>query len=419
MVRLLVGIGALLAVFLSGPARAEAQQHRISVGADLNYVHSSGYRSWADGFVGKLRFDEESDGLVFSRGFVDFEGRLSDTLNANAVLEIYTDDLGPPIDFTEAYLQWRPVPRSPNRYRIKFGAFYPGISLENTDAGWTSPYTLSPSTINTWVAEELRTVGAEFSVTRRPQALGGAHQLGLQVAAFQGNDPTGSLLAWKGWSAHDRQSRFGDKLPLPPLPQIQPGMLFEQQDPYVAPFREVDNRTGFYVSAEWVFASRALLRAMHYDNRADPLALEDGQYGWYTEFNHIAAQFSLPSEFAVLTQWMKGSTVMGPFVNGAHMVDAEFDSKFLMLTKLLGKHRLALRYDAFEMAENDSTSEDSNQEDGHVWTATYRHNYSDRISLAVEWLSIRTHHFGWAYYGIDPVRTETQLQLSVQLRFSN
>ncbi len=419
MVRLLVGLLALAASGALMPAAAQASRNQFSIGADLGYVQTAGYTSWTEGFVGKLRFDDGSDGLVLSRSFIEYLGRISDTLDANVSAGIYADDLGSPVDLTEAYLEWRPVPRSRNKYRIKLGAFYPRISLENTGAGWTSPYTLSSSTINTWVAEELRIFGAEFSVTRRPMALGGNHQFGLQVATFRGNDPTGSLLAWKGWSAHDRQSRFGDELPLPPLPQIQPGMLFELQDPYVAPFREVDGRMGFYVNGEWQSGSRMLVRAMHYDNRADPTIIEDGQYGWYTEFNHVGAQFSLPGNFALVTQWMNGSTVMGPFVDGAHSVDVEFDSKFFMLTKTREDNRLSLRYDNFEVTQNDQTFEDDNQEDGHVWTITYQRAFSDRLSFAAEWLSIKTHHYGWVYYGIDPTRTETQLQLSLRLRFSN
>jgi hypothetical protein len=409
----------LAAAVNSAPVMAQTDSpHHVLFGADISYVDTSGYSSWTEGSVGKLRFDDSNDGLVLSRAFVDYEGRLSDTLNAKVALEIYDDDLGSPIDFTEAYLEWRPVPRSPNRYRLKMGAFYPRISLENTDAGWTSPYTLSSSTINTWVAEELRTFGAEFSITRRPQSLGGAHQFGLQLAAFRGNDPTGSLLAWKGWSAHDRQSRFGDELPLPPLPQIQPGMLFEAQDPYVAPFREVDDRTGFYINGEWQLGTRMLVRVMHYDNRADPVAFENGQYAWDTKFDHIGAQFTLPGDFALIAQWMTGSTVMGPVVDDAHMVDTEFDSKFVMLTRTFGKHRLSLRYDNFDITQNDDTDEDNNPEDGLVWTAAYQHDYSDRMSFAAEWLSIKTHHCGWVYYGLNPTATEKQLQLSVRFKFS-
>ena len=91
---------------------------------------------------------------------------------------------------------------------------------------------------------------------------------------------------------------------------------------------------------------------------------------------------------------------------------------FLMLTKAVEKHRFSLRYDNFDVTQNDQTPEDNNQEDGLVWTASYRYSYSDRVQLAAEWLSIKTHHCGWTYYDIDPTATERQVQLSVMLRFS-
>ncbi len=420
MVRLL---RPALAIFLLPSAVIQAQEaserQAFTAGIDLSFVQTSGLQSWTEGFVGKLRYDDDSDGVMLSRAFFDYENRLADTLDLRTSVEFYDDDLGSAVDFTEAYLEWRPVPRSRTRYRLKLGAFYPRLSLENTGPAWSSPYTLSSSTINTWIAEEIRTFGAELSVSRRPQFLGGEHQLGLQGAIFWNNDPTGSLLAWKGWSAHDRQSRFGDELPLPPLPQIQPGMMFAAQDPFVAPFRELDDRAGYYVGAEWRYGERLLLRAMHYDNRADPTVLEDGQYAWTTEFDHVGARFSLPAGFGLITQWMRGSTVMGPVMNGAHAVDVEYESKFLLLTRKMDKHRFSLRYDNFDVSQNDQTPEDNNPENGMVWTASYRYAHSERVSLAAEWLSIKTHHCGWAYYDIEPTATEKQLQLSLMLRFSN
>ena len=409
--------------FLAAVPAAEAQsdapsrQHFVA-GVDFSFVNTSGLPSWTEGFVGKLRHDDSSEGLMISRAFLDYDARLGDTVDFNATVEYYDDDLGPAADFTEAYVEWRPVPRSSNRYRLKVGAFYPRLSLENTGPGWSSPYTISSSTINTWVAEEIRTIGAELAWSNRPRSLGGKHEFGLQAALFQVNDPAGSLLAWKGWSAHDRQSRYGDELPLPPLPQIQPGMMFAAQDPYVAPFREIDSRTGYYVSGEWRMGRRFQLTAMHYDNRADPTLIENGQYAWKTDFEHVGVKWSLPGDVGLIGQWMWGATVMGPAMNGAHAVDAEYDSKYLLLTKALDGHRLTVRYDNFEVTQNDDSPEDNNEESGFAWTLAYRYQVSDAVSFAAEWLSIKTHHCGWAYYGIDTTATEKQLQLSVMLRFS-
>ncbi len=278
---------------------------------------------------------------------------------------------------------------------------------------------MSSSAINTWVAEELRTVGAELSLSRRLAMFGSANTVSLQAAIFRSNDPTGALLAWKGWSVHDRQSRIGDELPLPPLPLIQPGALFEDQDPYTVPFLEIDGEAGYYVSGEWRFNQRLLIRAMHYDNRANPTADKGGQYAWTTKFEHIGVHVALPGHLELLFQWMTGSTVMGDVVNGIHDLDAEYNSMYLMVNKAYDRHRLSVRYDKFEVTENDQTPQDNNAEDGDAWTIAYFYDYSDRISIGVESLTIKTDRFSWQYYGLDPIQTEEQIQITAQLRFGN
>ena len=406
---------ALLSIALSSPAVAAelAAGHKVDLGIEAGYLHISGHPSWTEGFVGKLRY--EDDGLVFNRAYADYRGRLTDTLNARVVLEAYDDDVGNPIDFTQAYLEWRPVPTSANRYRLKVGTFYPRISLENTGPGWTARHTLSSSAINTWVAEELRATGAELTWSRRLS--GGTHTVSANVAVFVGNDPAGALLAWKGWSVHDRQTRPSDDLPLPPLPQIQPGMMFEAQDPFIEPMLELDDEIGVYLNAEWRMGSKLLVRAMRYDNRADPTVLKKGQYAWRTEFDHIGVQATLPGDIGLLAQWMSGSTVMGPWMGEWHPVDVEYQAEYLLLTRKFDKHRLSARYDHFDVTQNDRLREDNNPENGHAWTLNYQYEFSDNATLAVEWLSIKTHHCGWVYYGISPTATERQTQVAFRLRF--
>jgi len=156
---------------------------------------------------------------------------------------------------------------------------------------------------------------------------------------------------------------------------------------------------------------------MYYDNRADPEVLEGGQYGWTTKFWHLGVQASLPGDIGFIAQAMTGSTVMGPVMNGAHVVDVEYESQFALLSRAFGRHRLSARYDHFVVTQNDRTPEDNNPENGHAWTAAYRFSPSEHFSVAAEWLSIKTHHCGWAYYGIPPTATETQTQLMLRVRF--
>lgn len=398
-------------------ANAEEPGSRIGgeVGLDFSLVHASGYESWTDGSVGKLRYSDS--GFYVSRAFVDLDARLADTLEASIVIESYYDGLGSSVDLTEAYLQWRPVPQSANRFGIRVGTFYPRMSLENVEHGWTNPYLVNSSAINTWAGEELRLTGAELSWSRKPTRPGGRHEFRLDAAVFWGNDPSGTLMAWKGWSIHDRQTRFSDELPLPDLPALGPDGVFRNQDPHTEPIREIDHAHGIQVGAEWRYANRFLARAMHYKNKADPVAVENGQYGWYTEFDHVGVQASLPGGMGLITQWLSGTTVWGPNIGGLHPVDIEFEGYFVLLTRPWGRNRISVRYDKFDVIDNDFVAIDDNSESGHGWTAGYRFSVSDVLTLTAEYLGIKTRRPAFEYFGLAPSVTEEQVQLTLQLRF--
>ena len=416
MGRLLAASLAALTLPIAAQAVELAEGHEAVIGVEAGYVDMSGHPSWADGGYGKLRYVD--DGVVFSRAYLDYSGRITDTLNAHVVLEAYDDDVGLAVDYTEAYLEWRPVPRSPTRYRVKLGTYYPHLSLENTGAGWSSPYTLNSSAINAWVAEEIRNTGAELTVSRRPASLGGAHTVSVKLSAFVANDPAGSLLAWKGWSVHDRQTRPGDDLPLPPIPQLEPGGAFGHQDHYAQPLIEIDDRIGYSVSLEWQVGERFLVRYMHYDNKADPAAFERLQYGWYTEFDHVGVQAMLPGDIGVFAQWMDGVTFMGPLQQDSwYPSDVEYSAAYLMLTRSFDRHRVTVRYDLFDAKDVDEMPLDDNSEDGHAWTVNYQFEVNDTLTLAVEWLGITSDRPAWAYQGVDPEETERQLQVMARVRF--
>ena len=74
MVRILV-LMTLLACAASPAWAMELRDgHRIELGLELGYVDASGYPSWTEGSVGKLR-DNES-GARLSRAYLDFTGKL-------------------------------------------------------------------------------------------------------------------------------------------------------------------------------------------------------------------------------------------------------------------------------------------------------------------------------------------------------
>ena len=124
---------AAAAAALAGIALADdsgSDRNRFQFEIDASYVHAdSPLGAWTDGGLGKLRYAETNDGLESTRVFGQYRGRIANTLSATVIAD-YQSDASSGIDVTEAYMDWRPVPKSENQQQIRFGAFYPPLSLE-------------------------------------------------------------------------------------------------------------------------------------------------------------------------------------------------------------------------------------------------------------------------------------------------
>ena len=375
-------------------------------------------RSWLNGGLGKFRSDESDSAVAVDRMLIEYRGSITPTLFAQIDVDA-TDGGSRDLDLVEAFLEWRPVPRSPARHRVKVGAFYPRFSLENTDPGWESPFSISSSAINTWIAEEVKQLGVEWSMQQRLASGQSPHEFGMFAALFYGNDPTGTLLAWKGWGIHGRQTRLREQLPLPPLPQLEDGTrLREKQAPHAEPFLEIDHAPGYYAGIEWRYARRASVQLARYDNRADPTLADDGQYAWKTYFDQLAVQISLPLDIGLMAQWMRGYTGMGSVISvfGTRAVENEFDASYLLLTRLFDRNRFTLRFDRFSVDDEDRLPNDDNNESGHAVTLAFLREIRPGLRLAVEWTRLVSDRPARAYLGLDPGSTESILQ--AQLRWS-
>jgi hypothetical protein len=409
-----LALGALLA---AAPAAAQSDRHEFHFDASAGYVAvSTDLTEWPEGGVGKLR--DADDGVTALRLFAEYRGRITPTLHARVVAD-YVDDGSSGLDLTEAVIDWRPIPRSRNQQQWRFGAFYPPFSLENGERGWASPFTYSFSAINTWLGEEIRPIGAEWSLRRRLEGLGSGHELRAFAAGFYGNDPAATLLFWRGWSLHDRQSRLDDRLDIPPLP-------YTTVPQSLSPFTETDHRPGVYGGVEWRYARRALVQWARYDNRADPYSFSGRNWGWRTDFNHLAVQVSLPADLGLVAQWLRGSTdwISGALPNGtlisnASVVQDRIESRFVMLTRKLGaSQRLALRYDTFSI-DRPAAVPVLHADAGHAWTLSYRLEPSERLSGGIEWLRIESQRDLWPlFYGTQRRQREDQLRLQVSFRLA-
>jgi hypothetical protein len=419
------GVAGACALLAAAALADDADRHTWTFDVAVGYpATSTDLVPWIEGGEGKLRFDDDG-GLAGNHLAAEYRGRITDTLRVKTVFD-YADDASAGLDITEAYLEWRPLPTSVNQHTFRFGAFYPPFSLENSDVGWASPFSTSWSTINTWLGEEIRPLGAEWRIRRHVGFAGSPHEIGAFVAGFYGNDPAGTLLFWRGFALHDRQTRLNDKLPMPPMPVFGAGgSVVGVRDQSVEPIEEIDDEPGYYAGIEWRYARRALVQLAYYDNRAYPDSFRDGQWGWDTAFTHLAAQVDLPAGFGLMSQWMSGATYWliattptGMTTPFTELVDDEFNASFLMLTKrVAAAHRVSLRYDTFDFAREET---DLTIDSGHAWTVAYEYAATPSLALAFEWLTIESTRDLWPFfYGLPRAATEHQFRLKLSYRLQS
>ena len=392
-------IGLVAALLCAAPAQAE-----IEASLDLRLVDSDGRPSFMDGGLGKLRFDATDDGLNLGRARFAWRGAPGGNWHATLDLSAWSFDDRHIVDVTEALLEWRPVPQSAWRSNLKIGAFYPPVSLEHRAPGWTNPYTLSSSALNTWVGEELRTIGVGYEIEHLGQQSGSAFDFGLNAAVFGWNDPAGVVVAFRGFAMHDRQTPLFGRI----------GTYAYGGPEQRVIFAEIDRRAGFHFGGYVKHDSGVELRAMHYDNRGDPSvympSIDD--FAWRTRFDSVGLRYDGPAGLTVIAQWLQGDTAAGP--GSASLWD--FEAAFALLAKDFGPLRLALRYDDFSTTQIQSAWPGPlGIERGDALTFDVTWAVREHVELIAEWMEIRSYFNGRYALGEPPAADERILQLALRL----
>lgn len=386
---------------------------------DLRLVASDSERSWARGGLDKTRFDRGSSALRLGQAVLRVDGDLAPAFSASAVLSA-SDDRRGLVDVNEAWVAWNPVPSSPWKTRVRAGAFFPVTSLElgYDNIGWTPEHTISSSAINSWLGEELRTLGVEFNVTRNGRLTGSPHDFGLTGALLVGNDPLGTLLAWRGWSVGDRISGLSEGLPLADLPVFRAGGALVDQTRSINVFREIDDRLGFYVGGNYSYNSAAKTRfelvALHYDNRGDPLVIRSGQYSWRTRFNHVSLRLQGLGQWEFSAQLLGGNTLMGP-----NAVNLDYSAAYLLVSHPFGPGTVAVRVDQFNTRERpeDVIRSDANSEDGRALALAYHWRIKPSLSLVTEALMVESDRAARTVLGLPTSRLERSLTAALRISF--
>jgi len=401
-----------LTALAAGPALAvEADVAGI---VDLRYSVVDGIDSYVNGGAGKFRYDDGGQLSIAQAGLV---GKLEwdNGLSFHAVANGYLDGVEDAIGFTEAYFKYRTVPSDAGlRHGVRLGIFYPAISLENNATAWSTPNTLTPSSMNSWIGEELRSTGVEYTAEWLGRFSARPYDLKLQGSLFMNNDPAGAMLSWHGWTLSSRQTLLHEKLPLPDMPARQ-GLL-DAQAPASDPFHEEDDDLGFTLSTELKFPRKGLVQLGWFDNQAVPWSRTNGQYGWRTRFGWAGFKWRLPARFSLSGQIMQGDTLMqAPWRQD--VVNNDYRSAYLALSWSNKPHRLTARVEEFSVTDNDATVGDNNDEYGKAFTLAWRYQLQKNWFLLSEFNWINSSRWARTYEGASPDLIERQLQFASRYYF--
>jgi hypothetical protein len=372
-------------------------------------VPDSKDESWTDGGLSKLRFGDDGDKFA-PAGALSVSWQLSESVLVVADLQAQ-GQTSPELGVISAWVRWRPVSTSAWRWSLRAGAFFPPVSLENDGIGWTSRWTLSPSAIDSWVGEELRTIGAETRLEHR-----GAHgTLEGGFALFKWNDPAGELMASRGWALGDVTSPLGARVR---QPDVYSAVVFSPVPVQYKPFVENDGAIGWHADLEWHATGGLRLRALRYDNRADPetFSHQAGRnvFSWHTKFDSLGAEIPAGA-FVFVAQWLGGSTSIEPAPE--LYIESRYRAAFALASFEEGPWSPALRYDVFHVRQDPDFVGNLLEEDGHAWTAALNWRPRDWLRVTAEYLRVDSRRGQRLLEGLDPRQRESLLQLNLRYQF--
>jgi hypothetical protein len=377
---------------------------------DLRLTNGNHEPNWNQGGLGKLRWGANRNTAQFGGAALFATAQLSPEWQGRATIKVQSDDRAN-LDILDASVRYRPVSTTPWRWSLRLGSFFPEISLENVGVGWTSPYTLTPSAINSWVGEELRSNGAEVRVEHRGTDL----SIEGALALFAGNDPAGEQLANRGWSMSDLVYGHASHLREPDV------SAFDAPPPRVFdPFVEIDHRIGWHAQLNLRSAHLGRWSLMRYDNRADPTTETHFNahaiYSWRTRFWSLGGQSEF-GRWTLTAQSMVGDTAFAPspFFHSS----TDFWSGFLLAARAQGIWRPALRLDWFGTRQFPETLQDPVKEHGRALTGalTWRPQQWPWLRVTGEVLGIDSARTQRRLQGRTERERDMQLQLAVRVFF--
>jgi hypothetical protein len=359
---------------------------------DARLVAKPTMAGWLQGGLGKFRYGGNSNAVQFE-GVGQGVLTVTDNLSAITVIRADEEQING-VDALESYLSWHLASDEPVSLSVKTGAFFPTISLENDDLGWTSPYTLTSSAINSWIGQELRTVGSEATLRWHTAAAG---TFSLMAALDCCNDPAGILMADRGWAIDDRPTGLFERVRLPDATE----KLFHIPFPArTGMFDEIDNRAGWYGGLTWQMTDIGKLSVVRYDNEGDPAAKTAHDTAWETKFWSFGARTQI-DQLVLIAQQLSGYTSV---VSRGVEVPTKFQSAFLLASYDLGglgfdDWRASARGDLFQTRRPGVITSPMN-EDGRAATLSLSWQGTDWLRLTGEALLMHSRRGEYTLAGV-------------------
>lgn len=404
-------VGTALVLAIAGSAKAQTNlfsRNTFSGLIDLRLAVANGETAWIDGGLGKARFGDDHQGPRLGEAALVWNPRFTDTVSAVVVAESQ-DGQRHLVDLGEGYLAYRSRPGATLRLSARAGVFYPPISLEHDGLDWTVPDTITPSAINSWVAEETKVVGVEATIRR---TLAG-QTFSLTAGGFKNGDTSGTELTFRGWALHDIKSPVFGRFPLPPLT----GRMASRQAPSTTPLAEIDGRIGYYGRVEWRPSSVLAFDLFGYENEGDRTSVDTNrEWSWETRFWNLGMRLELDA-VAVKAQVMTGETLMGYSNANGIWVDVGFEAAYVSASKALGPGSATVRYDHFSTTDRTNKATDNNAEHGWAGLAAYRWDVRPNAQIVFEALHIDSFRRDRERFALEARQKQTVVQTAFRHQF--
>lgn len=411
---------AALCLAAAAPARADDIGDDLSVSgyADLRLVAPSQQDAWLRGGLGKFRFGASDGNAQLAELVGQLSWKVQNDLRLVVVGRAEPGVRNTALDALEAYAWYTPASGGAVSWSVKAGAFFPALSLENDDLGWASPYTLTPSAINSWIGEELRTIGGEAQA-KWNSPIGALTGLFALTCC---NDEAGTLLADRGWAMDDRPTGLFGRIRLPDATE----RIFHAAAPATTGmFDEIDGRVGWYAGLNWQVAGLGKITLLRYDNNGDPGDKTGrGDTAWATRFWSLGAR-TQDGPLVLIAQGLSGMTAVTARPGLQALTDykaafllASYDLDDIDLAGFsLEGWRAAIREDLFQTRRVQATPSPFS-EDGDAFTASLSWQGMDWLRLTGEVIALHSRKGEYVSAGLGgPSRTDTQFQFSSRFFF--